>query len=107
MTAALDIRDEHTAILRKVLRRHLPAEARAFVFGSRAHGGARQYSDLDLALEWNQPLGLKLIGEIAEALSESDLPFKVDIVDLSTLDPAFRSRIAADCVKLPDDDAAG
>jgi predicted nucleotidyltransferase len=103
MTATLDIRDDHAAILRRVLRQYLPTDARAFVFGSRAHGGARQYSDLDLALEWDQPLGLDLIGQIAEALSESDLPYKVDIVDLATVDPAFRERVATDCIVLPVD----
>jgi predicted nucleotidyltransferase len=100
MTATLDIRDEHAAILRRILREHLPAGARAFVFGSRAHGGARQYSDLDLALEWDRPLGLDLISQIAEALSESDLPYKVDIVDLALVDPAFRARISADWMPL-------
>jgi hypothetical protein len=51
--------------------------ARAFVFGSRAHGVARPYSNLDLALKWTRPLGLDLLGQIAEALSESDLPYRV------------------------------
>ncbi len=98
MTSTLDIRDEHACILRRVLREHLPTGARAYVFGSRARGGARQYSDLDLALEWDRPLGLDLLGRIAEALSESDLPFKVDVVDLLTTDPAFRVRIIAECI---------
>jgi predicted nucleotidyltransferase len=102
MTATLDIRDDHAAILRRILRDHLPAGARAFVFGSRAHGGARQYSDLDLALEWDRPLGLDLMSQIAEALSESDLPYKVDIVDLALVDPAFRAHIEADSIALPD-----
>ncbi len=100
MTTALDLPEDHAAIVRGVLRQYLPAGARAFVFGSRAHGGARQYSDLDLAIEWDRPLGLDLTGQIAEALSESDLPYKVDIVDLAMVDPAFRARIAADCVAL-------
>ncbi len=67
----------------------------------------RRYSDLDLALEWDQPLGLDVIGEIAEALSESDLPYKVDIVDLLTVDPAFRARIAADCMAFDTIEAGG
>ena len=98
MTATLDIREEHARILRSVLREHLPKDARAYVFGSRARGGARQYSDLDLALEWRRPLGLDLLGRIAEALSESDLPYKVDIVDLMKEDPSFRARITSECV---------
>ena len=100
MTAALDLRDDHADIVRGVLRAHLPQGARAYVFGSRAHGGARRYSDLDLAIEWERPLGLDVIGEIADALSESDLPYKVDIVDLSIVDAAFRARITADCIPL-------
>jgi predicted nucleotidyltransferase len=98
MTLSPDIRDDHALIVRSVLQTHLPNGARACVFGSRARGGARQYSDLDLALEWDRPLGLDLLGRIAEALSESDLPYKVDIVDLLTTDPAFRARIAEECI---------
>ena len=106
MTAALDIDAAHAAILRDALRAHLPSGARAFVFGSRAHGGARQYSDLDLALEWERPLGLDLLGVIAEALSESDLPYRVDLLDLAAIDPAFRRRIASDLVPFSIDAAA-
>lgn len=101
MTATLDIRDPELAILQDVLREQLPKGVRAFVFGSRAHGGARQYSDLDLALTWDRPLGLDLMASIAEALSESDLPYKVDIVDLSTVDQSFRDRIVRQSVSLP------
>jgi predicted nucleotidyltransferase len=98
MTSVLDMSEDHAGIVRGVLHAHLPEGARAFVFGSRAHGDARRYSDLDLAIEWDRPLGLDLLGRIAEALSESDLPYKVDIVDLATTDPAFRVRITADCI---------
>lgn len=93
MTATIDIADEHAAIVRDILRRYLPAGSRALAFGSRVTGGARRYSDLDLAIESARPLGLDLTGRIAEAFSESDLPYKVDIVDLSIVDPDFRPRI--------------
>ena len=62
MTAVLDLRPEHAAIVRDILRQHLPADVRVLVFGSRAHGGARQYSDLDLALASDRPLGLDVTG---------------------------------------------
>jgi type I restriction enzyme S subunit len=106
VTPTLDIRAEDLAILRSVLRDHLPQGARAFVFGSRARGAARRFSDLDLALEWDRPLGLDRMGSIAEALSEWDLPYKVDILELSTVDQSFRDRITAHCVSLPIDTQA-
>jgi predicted nucleotidyltransferase len=101
VTAILDLLPGHAAIVRTILSEHLPAGVAVHVFGSRANGGARRYSDLDLALEWDRPLGIALLGAIAEALSESDLPFKVDLLDLHTVEPAFRVRIEAAFVKLP------
>lgn len=53
---------------------------------------------------------LDLIGEIAEALSESDLPFRVDLVDLAAVEPPFRARVSRDAVPLAfrmDDRPAG
>ncbi|MGA9866210.1 MAG: nucleotidyltransferase domain-containing protein [Acetobacteraceae bacterium] len=100
MTATIDMRDGDAEIVLDILGHFLPHGARAFVFGSRAHGGARQYSDLDLAIEWKRPLGLDVTARIAEAFSESDLPYKVDIVELSTIEPEFRARIARDMVRL-------
>lgn len=93
MTATIEITKEHAAIVRDILRRYLPAGSRVLAFGSRVTGGARPYSDLDLAIEGSGPLGLDLTSQIAEAFSESDLPYKVDVVDLSTVDPDFRPRI--------------
>ena len=100
MTAILDLRPDHAAIVRAILREHLPAGAKAYVFGSRAVGGARRYSDLDLALAWDRPLGVALLGVVAEALSESDLPYKVDLLDLATVENSFRTRIATAWVAL-------
>jgi len=94
------MREQDVALLRDTLRRHLPAGVKAFVFGSRARGSARPYSDLDLALEWGRPLGLDIIAELAEALSESDLPYKVDIIDLAIVEPSFAHRIERDAVPM-------
>ncbi len=52
---------------------------------------ARRFSDLDLALERDRPLKFDVISRIADARSQSELPYKVDIVDLATMEPRFRS----------------
>jgi predicted nucleotidyltransferase len=101
MTAAIDLSQPELAIVRGILRDHLPPNTRVWVFGSRATATARRYSDLDLALEAEQPLNPAIVGEIAEALSESDLPYKVDVIDLLTVDPAFRAMIEPTMIALP------
>jgi predicted nucleotidyltransferase len=101
MTGMIALSPGELVIVRTILRAHLPPETRTFVFGSRATAAARRYSDLDIAVEGGQPLGSDVLGNLAEAMTESDLPYKVDIVDLRSVDPAFRAIIEPDMVALP------
>ncbi|MDZ7868554.1 MAG: nucleotidyltransferase domain-containing protein [Rheinheimera sp.] len=71
-----------------------------WAFGSRAEGRGKAYSDLDLVIVSTEPLPLALLAEVAEAFSESDLPWKVDLVDWATTSEAFRQRILAHKVEL-------
>jgi len=76
-----------------ILQRFLP-ENEVWAFGSRVNGNAKPYSDLDLAIISKQPIPLPLLAEVAEAFSESDLPWKVDLVDWATTSEQFRQVIA-------------
>ncbi|HYD50961.1 MAG TPA: nucleotidyltransferase domain-containing protein [Terriglobales bacterium] len=89
-----DLTTEELAVVRDILRRHL-GQARVWVFGSRARGDARPTSDLDLAIISERPLPFAKLGELEEDFAESDLPFRVDIVDWASTSTAFRSRIEA------------
>jgi predicted nucleotidyltransferase len=101
VTKAIDLSLADLAIVRDILRAHLPPGTRAWVFGSRATASARRYSDLDLALQAAEtPLGLDVLSDLKEALSESDLPYKVDVIDLRSVDPAFRALIDPDMIAL-------
>jgi predicted nucleotidyltransferase len=101
VTRAIDLSQAELAIVRDILRVHLPPATHAWVFGSRATGTARRYSDLDLALEGETPLNPDVLANIAEALSQSDLPYKTDIIDLHAVDPAFRAIVERDMIALP------
>ena len=59
-------------------------------------GKAKPYSDLDLAIITETPLPLATRAALAEAFSESDLPWRVDVVDWSITSEAFRKIIARD-----------
>lgn len=94
-TPPVAMRPEHWRIVRDILRRHLP-QAEVWAFGSRATGTAKPYSDLDLAIVADQPLPLATRAALAEAFSESDLPWKVDLVDWATAGQPFRRIIERD-----------
>ena len=95
----LDLRPDHWAILRDALRRHVP-DREVLVFGSRAMWTAKDYSDLDLAIMGEEPLPLRAFSALDEALVESDLPFRVDIVDWARIDDGFRSIIRRGAVSV-------
>lgn len=54
---------------------------KVYLFGSRAEGKNTPYSDIDLAFESDKDVSEKL-SQLRYILEESNLPYKVDIVDL-------------------------
>lgn len=82
-----------TAIERKIvlsiLQQYVP-EYEVWAFGSRVKGNAKPYSDLDLAVITKQPLSLETHANLVDAFSESDLPWKVDIVDWAATSENFK-----------------
>ena len=91
----LEILPGEWEIVRQILERHVPARE-VWAFGSRAKGSAKPFSDLDLIVLGEQPLSLSILAELADDFSESDLPFKVDIVDWATTGERFRKVIEAE-----------
>ena len=62
---------------------------RVFLFGSRANGEAREASDIDVAILPLEHLPQGTLSEIRLSLHESNVPYVVDLVDLSQADPEF------------------
>ncbi len=88
----IDIRPTDLDTIRRILGRHVPdVEVRAF--GSRVAWNARETSDLDLALMTDEPLSIDRTAKLRAAFTDSDLPFRVDIVDWATASESFRKQI--------------
>jgi len=88
----INISIENLDIVRVILAKHLSScEIRAF--GSRISGNNQPYSDLDLALISNKPLPLETLAELKFDFEESDLPFRVDLVDWQRISEEFREEI--------------
>src|ERR1044071_2083465 len=102
MMAGVSLLPEHRRLVREILAEHLPAQAQIWVFGSRATGRAWRYSDLDLAIDAGRKLTLDETAMLREAFSESDLPYRVDVVDWHGISDSFRGIIAAERLPLVD-----
>lgn len=98
--SAIAIRPRDLAIVTAILRATLPADARVWVFGTRATGSPRRASDLDIAVDAGRPLTTAESASLNEAFAESDLPYTVDVIDWRTVDPEFCEIIARDRVAL-------
>ena len=85
----------HASVVRAALNGEL-----VYVFGSRARGDHRNTSDIDLAILGAKPITMAVRSRLEFGFSESDLPFKVDVVDLLTVDDTFKKIIEADAVAL-------
>jgi len=89
----LDIDEKHWAIVKAILSQY---NYIFYAFGSRAKKTAKKLSDLDLCYKENLPA--KILSEIEEKFEESDLPFKVELVDWNECSPNFQKLIAKDMV---------
>ena len=88
----VDVTPADLETIRSILHEHAPGlEARAF--GSRVSWTARETSDLDLALMTTEPLDADRIAVLGAAFTDSDLPFRVDIVDWAGVSENFRKAI--------------
>ncbi len=97
---AIDLPEAHQKQVLEIIRRRLP-DARVWVYGSRAKGRARRYSDLDLMLDdWGREIPWSVMGNLDEDFDESDLPIIVELHDLAETDAKFLERVRKDFLLL-------
>lgn len=89
----MHIKPAWQAMIERILSEHVP-DREVVLFGSRAGGTPKPYSDIDLCIMGEQPVPSKILGDIREAFSSSDLPVRVDVIDWATTDSAFRGIIS-------------
>ena len=69
----------------------LGSEISIFLFGSRAEHTNSEFSDIDIGLFAEDTLNYDDILIIKNKLANSNIPYKVDIVDFSTVDKSFKN----------------
>ena len=91
----IDVPERHLETVKRILAEYAGGhEVRAF--GSRVNGPAKDYSDLDLAILGNGKLTRREKMLLREAFEESDLPFRVDVIDYHAVSESFQAIIDND-----------
>lgn len=77
--------------IRQIIRRHVPDKNyKIFLFGSRAGGFARRFSDFDIGISGKTRVPARQFNQIQSDLEDSDLPYKVEVVDFAGVDESFK-----------------
>ena len=61
-------------------------QASIYLVGSWARGEEKRTSDIDVAILSKEPLPVGFLADIAEELEQSDIPYRVELVDLAGMD---------------------
>ena len=93
------ITDAEWSIVKDILQKFLPKET-VWAFGSRVRHTHKPFSDLDIVVVNDQPLSIATMAELREAFSESDLPWKVDVVDWASISDSFKDTIKSNKLEL-------
>jgi type I restriction enzyme S subunit len=87
-----ELNETHLTLVRRIVTKRLPGcEVR--IFGSRARGDAKPWSDLDLTVVDEMPISDLALAEARADFEESDLPFGVDLVPWSELPASLRRAV--------------
>ena len=96
----LHIKPQHFKAIQSILAQYVP-QYEVWAFGSRVHGRQlKPFSDLDLAVINNTEINPAHLRQLKEAFSESNLPFRVDVVDWAAMQCSFQNIILQEHVVL-------
>jgi predicted nucleotidyltransferase len=90
---------DHLQYLLEQIEKHIP-KATVWAFGSRVKWSHRPASDLDLAVHCDKETAKKVLPKLNDVLQESDLPFKVQILDFNRLPENMQNNIKKEYVLL-------
>ncbi len=89
----IDLKPKHLETVRDLLASHVP-ECEVRAFGSRVNGMAKSYSDLDLVVIGTANLDRNRLELLREAFMDSELPFRVDVLDWNVIPESFKRIIS-------------
>jgi predicted nucleotidyltransferase len=95
----IDLTIEQISLVNRIIHNYIP-NCEISVFGTRATGKAKKYSDLDLVLKTPDVITPSTMLNLKEDFTESDLPFRVDILDWKAISDEFKNAIQSQLTKI-------
>jgi predicted nucleotidyltransferase len=86
----MNLEPKFISLIKSIITKHL-FQAEIFIFGSRAKGTNKEFSDIDIAIK-SPNLDFTILANIKFDLEESDLPYKVDVVNYDELEEHILSQ---------------
>ena len=82
----------YVEIVKQIVLQHIDSkEFKVFLFGSRACGNSKKFSDIDVGILGNKEVSAIKKFDIEQAIDDSIVPFKVDIVDFFYANSKFKT----------------
>jgi len=96
------LEDKYLSFLLEVLNKNiLNNQVKFYIFGSRAKNTYKEYSDIDIAIDYDgRAVPQNILAKINFDFENSTLPYEVDVVDLNSISENFKSIISESLVKI-------
>jgi predicted nucleotidyltransferase len=93
MNHAIAISAAEYKIIKTIFAETCNTDISILVFGSRTTGTHTPFSDIDICLKASKALPHALLSDLHRRFSESNLPYRVDLIDYHRLTPCFQKVI--------------
>jgi predicted nucleotidyltransferase len=88
----IDLNDSDRKIIEEILA-EMCKKNTVYIYGSRAKGLAKKFSDVDLFIREETPVSEEIIEKIREKMAISDLPLIVDLKDWYNFTEDFKPHV--------------
>lgn len=85
-----DIYQRSLKTVKSIVLQHTPKRTKVFLFGSFAQGKKRRGSDIDVGFLGAKKIDHSLFYQIRNDIEETEVPFRVDLVDFYGKDKVFK-----------------
>jgi hypothetical protein len=74
----------------EIIKKHIQKNGKIFIFGSSVN--KKDFADVDVGIE-NVEIKPKEMNDMMEDFEESNIPYKIDLVDFSKVDKNFKNKV--------------